>query len=71
VQESLPKAYVAWPRIRDVTSAEAYTRRVIVTTSISWCRRRSFLEQPAEVLPMAPSWTATTSSSHRRTCGAS
>jgi RNA polymerase sigma-70 factor (sigma-E family) len=51
VQESLVKAYVAWPRIRDVASAEAYTRRVIVTTSISWRRRRSFHEQPAEVMP--------------------
>jgi RNA polymerase sigma-70 factor (sigma-E family) len=51
VQESLTKAYVAWPRIRDVARAEAYTRRVIVTTSISWRRRRSFHEQPAEVLP--------------------
>ncbi len=51
VQESLTKAYVAWPQIRDVTSAEAYTRRIIVTTSISWRRRRSFHELPTEVLP--------------------
>ena len=35
VQESLIKAYVAWPRLRDVSKAEAYTRRIIVTTSIS------------------------------------
>jgi RNA polymerase sigma-70 factor (sigma-E family) len=46
MQESLVKAYVAWPRLRDVTKAEAYTRRIIVTTSISWRRRRAFHEYP-------------------------
>jgi hypothetical protein len=30
VQESLTKTYLAWPRLRDVNTAEAYTRRVIV-----------------------------------------
>ena len=51
VQESLTKTYLAWPRLREVNNAEAYTRRVIVTTSISWRRRRSFGERPAETLP--------------------
>jgi len=51
VQESLIKAYVAWPRLRDVSKAEAYTRRIIVTTSISWRRRRGFHERPTESLP--------------------
>ena len=51
VQESLVRAYVAWPRLRDVTKAEAYTRRIMVTTAISWRRRRSFHERPAESLP--------------------
>lgn len=51
LQESLIKTYVAWPRLRDVGRAEAYTRRVIVTTSISWRRRSSFHERPAETLP--------------------
>jgi RNA polymerase sigma-70 factor (sigma-E family) len=51
LQEALLKTYVAWPRIRDVARAEAYTRRVIVTTSVSWRRRRSFHERPAEPLP--------------------
>lgn len=51
VQESLTKTYLAWPRLRDVNNAEAYTRRVIVTTSISWRRRRSFRERPAGDLP--------------------
>lgn len=51
LQESLVKTYVAWPRLRDVGNAEAYTRRVIVTTATSWRRRRSFHERPAEALP--------------------
>ena len=33
LQESLVKTYVAWPRLRDVHNAEAYARRVVVTTS--------------------------------------
>jgi RNA polymerase sigma-70 factor (sigma-E family) len=53
LQESLIKAYVAWPRLRDVSKAEAYTRRIMVTTAISWRRRRSFHERPFEVLPDA------------------
>lgn len=53
VQESLVKTYLAWPRLRDVTKAEAYTRRVIVTTCISWRRRRSFSERPATDVPDA------------------
>ena len=51
VQESLVKTYMAWRRLRDVGNAEAYARRVMVTTSISWRRRRSFDERPVEVFP--------------------
>jgi RNA polymerase sigma-70 factor (sigma-E family) len=51
LQESLIKTYVAWPRLRDVSSAEAYARKTIVTTAISWRRRRSFHERPTDVLP--------------------
>ena len=51
LQDSLVKVYVAWPRLRDVAKAEAYTRRVIVTTAISWRRRRSFHESPTGALP--------------------
>jgi RNA polymerase sigma-70 factor (sigma-E family) len=50
VQESLAKTYQSWSRLRDVGNAEAYTRRVIVTTAISWRRRRSFTERPTERL---------------------
>ena len=51
LQEALVKTYVAWPRLREVNKAEAYTRRTIVTTAISWRRRRSFHERPANVIP--------------------
>jgi RNA polymerase sigma-70 factor (sigma-E family) len=51
VQESLAKTYVAWPRLRDTANVEAYTRRIMATTAISWRRRRSFHERPAEHLP--------------------
>ena len=51
LQESLVKTYVAWPRLRDVSKAEAYARRTIVTTAISWRRRRSFHERPMDAVP--------------------
>src|SRR5574339_501875 len=51
LQESLIKTYIAWPRLRDVSKAEAYTRKTIVTTAISWRRRRSFHERPTDQLP--------------------
>ena len=51
LQEALVKVYVAWPRLRDESAAEAYVRRTIVTTAISWRRRPSFHEPPVEVVP--------------------
>jgi RNA polymerase sigma-70 factor (sigma-E family) len=51
LQESLIKTYMAWPRLRDPSKAEAYTRKTIVTTAISWRRRRSFHERPMDPLP--------------------
>ena len=51
LQEALVKTLIAWPRLQDHDNVEAYTRRIIVTTSISWRRRRSFHERPSETLP--------------------
>src|SRR5690349_14237282 len=51
LQEALVKTLIAWPRLRDRTNLDAYTRRIIGTTSISWRRRRSFHERPSERLP--------------------
>jgi RNA polymerase sigma-70 factor (sigma-E family) len=42
VQEALTKTYVAWPRLRDVANAEAYTRKAISTTALSWFRRKGW-----------------------------
>ncbi|KRA32415.1 MULTISPECIES: SigE family RNA polymerase sigma factor [unclassified Nocardioides] len=42
VQEALTKTYVAWPRLRDPANAEAYTRKAITTTAITWFRKRSW-----------------------------
>jgi RNA polymerase sigma-70 factor (sigma-E family) len=51
LQEALVKTLVAWPRLRDHATVEAYTRRIVVNTSITWRRRKSFHEHPAETLP--------------------
>jgi RNA polymerase sigma-70 factor (sigma-E family) len=52
VQEALVKTYVAWPRLRDTRNAEAYCRKAITTTAISWFRRSGRNnERPTEHLP--------------------
>lgn len=44
LQSALVQTYVAWPRLRRVEAAEAYTRRVLAHTVVSWARRRSYHE---------------------------
>lgn len=39
LQVSLAKAYLAWGRIREQDAAEAYVRRIMVTTNISTWRK--------------------------------
>ena len=52
VQEALTKTYVAWPRLRDKSNAEAYTRKAITTTAISWFRRKGWsAERATDRLP--------------------
>jgi RNA polymerase sigma-70 factor (sigma-E family) len=53
LQTALTKTYLAWPRIKDPNAVEAYTRRVLVTTSTSWWRRKSAAEHPTEDVPEA------------------
>ncbi len=48
LQTALTKAWFAWGRIQD---PEAYVRRVMVTTSASWWRRRWNRETPTETPP--------------------
>jgi RNA polymerase sigma-70 factor (sigma-E family) len=58
VQEALTKTYVAWPRLRDPRNAEAYCRKAITTTAISWFRRKGWNnERPTEHLPDDPKRT--------------
>jgi RNA polymerase sigma-70 factor (sigma-E family) len=49
LQTALVKTYLAWDRVR--VDPEAYVRRVLVTTSTSWWRRRWHSEEPTERLP--------------------
>ena len=51
LQEAFTKTYVAWPTLRDPARAEAYTRKVITTTAISWYRRTSWQERPSDTIP--------------------
>jgi RNA polymerase sigma-70 factor (sigma-E family) len=52
VQEALVKTYAAWGRLRDKGNAEAYCRKAITTTAISWFRRKRWShERPTEELP--------------------
>jgi RNA polymerase sigma-70 factor (sigma-E family) len=52
VQKTLAKAYVAWGRIRITQAADAYVRRVMVMTAMSWRRRTSWrAERPADDVP--------------------
>jgi RNA polymerase sigma-70 factor (sigma-E family) len=46
LQTALTKAWFAWKRIED---PEAYVRRIMVTTSASWWRRRWTGETPTDV----------------------
>jgi RNA polymerase sigma-70 factor (sigma-E family) len=48
VQEALAKTYLKWRRMDE---PDAYVRRVLVTTYVTWWRRRWRGEQPAETLP--------------------
>jgi RNA polymerase sigma-70 factor (sigma-E family) len=53
VQTALEKCYVKWPRLRARDATDAYVRRAIVNTYISWQRRRSWYEVPRERMPEA------------------
>lgn len=53
LQEALAKVYLRWGRIADPTAAEAYTRRVLVTTHVSLWRRRRVVESLTDRVPDA------------------
>jgi RNA polymerase sigma-70 factor (ECF subfamily) len=54
LQTALAKMYLRWSHIDRHGAAEAYVRRVLVTTSTSWWRRRWHGELPAAALPDRP-----------------
>ncbi len=54
LQTSLTKAWFAWRRIEG--DAEPYVRRILVTTSASWWRRKWVAEAPTADLPERPSF---------------
>src|SRR3954464_11825553 len=56
LQEALVKTYVAWPRLRDPSAAEAYVRRTIVTTAISWRRAVLSSMTPHRDPPRTGAW---------------
>jgi RNA polymerase sigma-70 factor (sigma-E family) len=52
LQTVLVKCYVAWPRLRAAESADAYVRKALTNTYISWRRKKSWgREHPTEELP--------------------
>jgi RNA polymerase sigma-70 factor (sigma-E family) len=54
VQTALAKTWTKWSRIVRQDAPEAYVRRVIVSTYLTWNRRRWHGEQPTAILPDAP-----------------
>jgi RNA polymerase sigma-70 factor (sigma-E family) len=56
VQTALAKTYLAWDRIDDLGAVEAYVRRAMVTTHISWWRRLRGREVSVASLPETASW---------------
>lgn len=51
VQTALAKCFVAWPRLRASDAADAYVRKTLLNTYISWRRKKSWHELPSEDPP--------------------
>jgi RNA polymerase sigma-70 factor (sigma-E family) len=51
VQTALARVWPRWSRLAEPSRAEAYVRRVIVTTYANWWRRRWRAEQPTAEVP--------------------
>jgi DNA-directed RNA polymerase specialized sigma24 family protein len=47
----LERCYASWPRLRSPDAADAYVRRTIVNTYVTWRRRRSWHEVPRDRMP--------------------
>jgi len=51
VQAALANTYLAWGKINDHAALDAYVRRAMVNTHISWWRRRKLDEVPTDEVP--------------------
>ena len=51
LQAALAKTYRAWGRIHDRAAVDAYVKRAMINTQISWWRRRRVEEYPTDDLP--------------------
>lgn len=51
VQATLASTYLAWDKVNDRAALDAYVRRAMVNTHISWWRRRKLEEYPVDELP--------------------
>ena len=51
LQAALTKTYLRWDSLRDDGAAEAYVRRVLVTTYTRWWQRKWHGERPTAELP--------------------
>jgi RNA polymerase sigma-70 factor (sigma-E family) len=51
LQTALAKTWFRWSHLRDTGAADAYVRRVMMTTHNKWWRRKWRGEVPTEVLP--------------------
>jgi RNA polymerase sigma-70 factor (ECF subfamily) len=54
LQTTLVKAYQSWWRLRQPNRAEAYVRRILVTSVISWRRRGATRESATDRVPDQP-----------------
>lgn len=52
-QIALAKLYVAWPKIQQIASVDAYAKRILLNEYLGQQRRRSWSERPSDVLPQA------------------
>jgi RNA polymerase sigma-70 factor (sigma-E family) len=54
VQTALARSWPRWERIRDRDNTEAYVRRVMINTWLTWSRRRWRGEQASEAVQDSP-----------------
>lgn len=51
VQTTLAKCFVAWPRLRERKAADAYVRKTMLNTYLSWRRKKSWHEIASDAPP--------------------